>query len=279
MAAHRYIEVNQLVKIYTTGKVKVSAVDHVNFYVDQGEFIGIMGASGSGKTTLLNILSTIDTMSQGQVLYEGVDISRMGEEELSDFRQKNLGFVFQDYNLLDTLTLEENIMLPMILNGEESNEGTNSVRRKTKTNKTRNSELKERIESRIKDLAETLQISDILGKFPYEVSGGQKQRAACARALANKPKLILADEPTGALDSKSSTMLLRTLQVMNGELGATILMVTHDVFSACYCERILFLNDGKICAELERGNRNKRDFANCILDMQSKIGGEDTDAE
>ncbi len=279
MAAHRYIEVNQLVKIYTTGKVKVSAVDHVNFYVDQGEFIGIMGASGSGKTTLLNILSTIDTMSQGQVLYEGVDISRMGEEELSDFRQKNLGFVFQDYNLLDTLTLEENIMLPMILNGEESNEGTNSVRRKTKTNKRRNSELKERIESRIKDLAETLQISDILGKFPYEVSGGQKQRAACARALANKPKLILADEPTGALDSKSSTMLLRTLQVMNGELGATILMVTHDVFSACYCERILFLNDGKICAELERGNRNKRDFANCILDMQSKIGGEDTDAE
>ena len=279
MAAHRYIEVNQLVKIYTTGKVKVSAVDHVNFYVDQGEFIGIMGASGSGKTTLLNILSTIDTMSQGQVLYEGVDISRMGEEELSDFRQKNLGFVFQDYNLLDTLTLEENIMLPMILNGEESNEVTNSVRRKTKTNKTRNSELKERIESRIKDIAETLQISDILGKFPYEVSGGQKQRAACARALANKPKLILADEPTGALDSKSSTMLLRTLQVMNGELGATILMVTHDVFSACYCERILFLNDGKICAELERGNRNKRDFANCILDMQSKIGGEDTDAE
>ena len=279
MAAHRYIEVNQLVKIYTTGKVKVSAVDHVNFYVDQGEFIGIMGASGSGKTTLLNILSTIDTMSQGQVLYEGVDISRMGEEELSDFRQKNLGFVFQDYNLLDTLTLEENIMLPMILNGEESNEGTNSVRRKTKTNKTRNSELKERIESRIKDIAETLQISDILGKFPYEVSGGQKQRAACARALANKPKLVLADEPTGALDSKSSTMLLRTLQVMNGELGATILMVTHDVFSACYCERILFLNDGKICAELERGNRNKRDFANCILDMQSKIGGEDTDAE
>ena len=279
MAAHRYIEVNQLVKIYTTGKVKVSAVDHVNFYVDQGEFIGIMGASGSGKTTLLNILSTIDTMSQGQVLYEGVDISRMGEEELSDFRQKNLGFVFQDYNLLDTLTLVENIMLPMILNGEESNEGTNSVPRKTKTNKTRNSELKERIESRIKDLAETLQISDILGKFPYEVSGGQKQRAACARALANKPKLILADEPTGALDSKSSTMLLRTLQVMNGELGATILMVTHDVFSACYCERILFLNDGKICAELERGNRNKRDFANCILDMQSKIGGEDTDAE
>lgn len=279
MAEHRYMEVNQLVKIYDTGKVKVSAVDHVSFYVDQGEFIGIMGASGSGKTTLLHILSAIDTMSEGQVLYGGVDISGMDEEELSDFRQKNLGFVFQDYNLLDTLTLEENIMLPMILNGEESNEGTNSVRRKTKTNKTRNSGLKERIESRVKDIAEALQISDILGKFPYEVSGGQKQRAACARALVNKPKLILADEPTGALDSKSSTMLLRTLQVMNRELGATILMVTHDVFSACYCERILFLNDGKICAELERENRNKRDFANSILEMQSKIGGEDIYAE
>lgn len=255
MAEHHYIEVNNLVKNYDTGKVKVRAVDHVSFYVEQGEMVGIMGASGSGKTTLLNILSTIDTMSEGQVLYDGVDISGMDEEELSDFRQKNLGFVFQDYNLLDTLTVEENIMLPMILNG------------------------KERIENRIKEIAEVLQISDILGKFPYEISGGQKQRAACARALVNHPELILADEPTGALDSKASTMLLHTLQIMNRELGATILMVTHDVFSACYCGRILFLNDGKICAELERGNRNKRDFLNYILDMQSKIGGEDTDAE
>ena len=173
MAEHHYIEVNNLVKNYDTGKVKVRAVDHVSFYVEQGEMVGIMGASGSGKTTLLNILSTIDTMSEGQVLYDGVDISGMNEEELSDFRQKNLGFVFQDYNLLDTLTVEENIMLPMILNG------------------------KERIESRIKEIAEVLQISDILGKFPYEISGGQKQRAACARALVNHPKLILADEPTG----------------------------------------------------------------------------------
>ncbi len=255
MESHRYIEVNQLVKVYDTGKVKVSAVDHVSFYVDQGEFIGIMGASGSGKTTLLNILSTIDTMSEGQVLYDGVDISGMNEEELSDFRQKNLGFVFQDYNLLDTLTVEENIMLPMILNGEE------------------------RTESRIKDIAEALHIRDILRKFPYEVSGGQKQRAACARALVNKPKLILADEPTGALDSKSSAVLLRALQVMNRELGATILMVTHDVFSACYCERILFLCDGKICAELNRGSMEKREYLNRILDIQSQIGGEDIYAE
>lgn len=279
MEEHRYMEVNQLVKVYDTGKVKVSAVDHVSFYVDQGEFIGIMGASGSGKTTLLNILSTIDTMSEGQVLYDGVDISGMDEEELSDFRQKNLGFVFQDYNLLDTLTVEENIMLPMILNGEEGVEGTNSVRRKIKTYKTGNSELKERTESRIKDIAETLHIRDILRKFPYEVSGGQKQRAACARALVNKPKLILADEPTGALDSKSSAVLLRALQVMNRELGATILMVTHDVFSACYCERILFLSDGKICAELNRGSMEKREYLNRILDIQAQIGGEDIYAE
>lgn len=182
---------------------------------------------------------------------------RMNEVELSDFRQKNLGFVFQDYNLLDTLTIEENIMLPMSLSGDR----------------------KEEIESKIKNISELLHIVDILHKFPYEVSGGQKQRAACARALVNSPKLILADEPTGALDSKSSAMLLRTLQIMNRELGATILMVTHDVFSACYCERILFLSDGKICAELNRENRSKKDYLNRILDIQSQIGGEDIYAE
>ncbi len=257
MKEHHYIEVKNLVKNYGTGNIKVNAIDDVSFYVDKGGFIGIMGASGSGKTTILNILSTIDTMSDGQVFYDKVDISKMNENELSDFRQENLGFVFQDYNLLDTLTIEENILLPMSLKGEK----------------------KEEMENRIKNISETLHIEDILNKFPYEVSGGQKQRAACARALVNHPKLILADEPTGALDSKSSTMLLRTLQLMNKELGATILMVTHDVFSACYCERILFLSDGKIYAELDRKNRNKRDYLNCILDIQSKIGGEDIYAE
>lgn len=256
MGENHYIEVKDLVKNYDTGKIKVNAVDHVSFYVDQGEFIGIMGASGSGKTTMLNILSTIDTMSGGQVLYDGIDISRMHEEELSDFRQRYLGFVFQDYNLLDTLLIEENIMLPMTLCGKKKKE----------------------IESRVKSISETLQICDILDKFPYEVSGGQKQRAACARALVNNPKLILADEPTGALDSKSSAMLLHTFQTMNRELGATILMVTHDVFSACYCERILFLSDGKICAKLERRNMGKRDYLNRILDVISQIGGEDINA-
>ncbi len=257
MARNHFIEVKNLVKNYGTGNIKVTAVDNVSFYVDQGAFIGIMGASGSGKTTILNILSAIDRMSGGQVLYDMVDISGMTEEELSDFRQENLGFVFQDYNLLDTLSIEENIMLPMALCGRK----------------------KEEIESRVKSISETLHICDILSKFPYEVSGGQKQRAACARALVNHPKLILADEPTGALDSNSSAMLLHTLQIMNRESGATILMVTHDVFSACYCEKILFLSDGKICAELERGNMGKKEYLNRILDMQSEIGGDDIYAE
>ena len=257
MARNHFIEVKNLVKNYGTGNIKVTAVDNVSFYVDKGAFIGIMGASGSGKTTILNILSTIDRMSGGQVLYDMADISQMTEEELSDFRQENLGFVFQDYNLLDTLSIEENIMLPMVLCGRK----------------------KEEIENRVKSISETLHICDILSKFPYEVSGGQKQRAACARALVNNPKLILADEPTGALDSNSSAMLLHTLQIMNRELGATILMVTHDVFSACYCEKILFLNDGKICSELERGNMGKKEYLNRILDMQSKIGGDDIYAE
>ena len=257
MAKKHFIEVKNLVKNYGMGNIKVTAVDNVSFYVDKGAFIGIMGASGSGKTTILNILSTIDKMSGGQVLYDMADISQMTEEELSDFRQENLGFVFQDYNLLDTLSIEENIMLPMALCGRK----------------------KEEIENRVKSISETLHIRDILSKFPYEVSGGQKQRAACARALVNNPKLILADEPTGALDSNSSAMLLHTLQIMNRELGATILMVTHDVFSACYCEKILFLSDGKICSELERGNMGKKEYLNRILDMQSKIGGDDIYAE
>lgn len=263
MTKDHFIEVRNLVKNYGTGNLKVTAVDNVSFYVDKGAFIGIMGASGSGKTTLLNILSAIDRMTDGQVLYDKADISGMTEEELSDFRQENLGFVFQDYNLLDTLSIEENIVLPMIL-----------CRRKT--GKTHS---KEEMESRVKNISETLHICDILSKFPYEVSGGQKQRAACARALVNDPKLILADEPTGALDSNSSAMLLHTLQIMNRELGATILMVTHDVFSACYCEKILFLNDGKICSALERGNMGKKDYLNRILEMQSKIGGGDIYAE
>ena len=252
MTEHHYIEVKNLIKNYSTGNITVNAVDHVSFYVDKGDFIGIMGASGSGKTTILNILSTIDTMSDGHVFYDNIDISKMNEAELSDFRQKNLGFVFQEYNLLDTLSIEENIMLPMALGGEK----------------------KEETENRIRHISETLHIDDILSKFPYEVSGGQKQRAACARALVNKPKLILADEPTGALDSKSSTMVLHTLQVMNRELGATIIMVTHDALSASYAKRVIFLKDGKIYIELQKGEKERRHFFTEILDVVALLGGE-----
>lgn len=239
------IEVKNLIKNYGRGEARVKALNDVSFCVNRGEFIGIMGSSGSGKTTLLNILSTIDTMSGGKVIYDGTDISEISEEGISDFRLKNLGFVFQEYNLLDTLTVGENIMLPMTLGG--------SVKRE--------------IESRVADISKILHITDILEKFPYEVSGGQKQRAACARAIGNYPKLILADEPTGALDSKSSTDLMNTLQIMNQELGVTIIMVTHDAFSACYCDRILFLKDGRICTELRRNNQTQKDYLSHILDI------------
>lgn len=258
-----FMIVNNLTKQYGRESNRVMAVDHVSFCVEKGEFIGIMGASGSGKTTLLHMLSAIDTMSDGQVLYSREeadsgywDLSQMNEEELADFRQKNLGFVFQDYNLLNTLTVEENIMLPAVLRA-------NSMKRK-----------KEKADGKVKHLSGILQITDILTRFPYEISGGQKQRAACARALVNDPKLILADEPTGALDSRSSEMLLHTFQVMNEELGATILMVTHDVFSASYCNRILFLQDGKIGSELKRGDRNRRQYVAQIFDALTEHGEE-----
>ena len=254
---NHFIEIENLTKHYGVEKNRVTAVDCVSFYVEKGEFIGIMGASGSGKTTILNILSTIDTASEGTILYDGTDIAHMNEDELSDFRQENLGFIFQDYNLLDILNIEENIMLPMLLSGGNIAKTAH----------------------RVKEIAKALRITDILEKFPYEVSGGQKQRAACARALINHPKLILADEPTGALDSKSSAMLLETLQVMNKEFGATILMVTHDMYSASYCERILFLRDGKICFSCEREGEKRRDYMNRILDIQSGIGEERVYAE
>lgn len=246
------LKVKNVEKYYGSKNNVTKALDRVSFDVADGEFIAIMGASGSGKTTLLNCISTIDTVSAGEIMLDGKNIAELPTGELAKFRREQLGFVFQDFNLLDTLTIEENIGLALTLN----HEGADTV--------------KEQVE----EVAEKLGIAEILGKFPYQVSGGQKQRAACARALINNPKLILADEPTGALDSNSSAMLLHTLQTMNQKLGATILMVTHDVFSACYCEKILFLSDGKIYAELKRGNAGKRDYLNRILDMQSEIGGQ-----
>ena len=211
-----------------------------------------MGASGSGKTTLLNCVSTIDTVTSGHIFVDNRDITTVKEDDLADFRKENLGFIFQDFNLLDTLTIEENIALSLIINNENTN----------------------KVDEKVKNIADKLGISDILKKFPYEVSGGQKQRCACARALINSPKLILADEPTGALDSKSSRLLLETMDEMNRKLKATILMVTHDSFSASFCKRVLFLKDGKIFNEIIKGEKTRKEFFNEILDMLTLLGGD-----
>ena len=251
-----YICVCDVEKYYGNGSNVTKAIDRVSFQVAKGEFVGVMGASGSGKTTLLNMMSTIDRVTAGHIYYGDVDITELSEDGLSDFRKDNLGFVFQDYNLLDTLTIEENIVLAMTLHKE----GRDSIKMKCA------------------QMLRLLGITDIKDNFPYQVSGGQKQRCACARALVNNPRLILADEPTGALDSRSAQTLLETFSNMNASLKATILMVTHDAFSASYCGRILFLKDGKIFHELMRGSKSRREFLNEILDVLALTGGELSDA-
>jgi putative ABC transport system ATP-binding protein len=251
-----YIRICDVEKYYGNGANVTKAVDRVSFTVDKGEFVGVMGASGSGKTTLLNMLSTIDSVTAGHIYYGGTDITELKEDRLADFRKENLGFVFQDYNLLDTLTIEENIMLAMTLQRKGRQE----------------------IQEECEKMLDLLGIADVRGQFPYQVSGGQKQRCACARALINHPRLLLADEPTGALDSKSSQTLLETFTEMNRKLSATIFMVTHDAFSASYCSRILFLKDGRMFHELVRGEQDRRGFLNQILDVLSLTGGEFSDA-
>lgn len=218
------LKIENLKKYYGTKNNITKAIDNISFTVNEGEFVAIMGASGSGKTTLLNCISTIDTVTAGKIIINNKDITEIKDRDIASFRRNNLGFVFQDFNLLDTLTIAENISLSLIINKKNEN----------------------KIDEMVNDIAKRLDIEGILDKFPYEVSGGQKQRCACARALINNPKLILADEPTGALDSKSSRMLLETMDEINKNLNATILMVTHDAFSASFCQRILFLKDGNI---------------------------------
>ena len=247
-----YIKICDIEKYYGSGSHVTKAIDRLSFTIDKGEFLGIMGASGSGKTTLLNLLATIDKVTSGHIYYENTDITELSEDALSEFRKHKLGFVFQEYNLLDTLTIEENIVLVL----------TFQVNNKKSICETTNRLLK------------LLGIEDIRGKFPYQVSGGQKQRCACARALANSPKLLLADEPTSALDSFSSQTLLETFTKLNRTLCSTILMVTHDAFSASYCSRILFLRDGKIFHELLRGEKPRRLFLQEILDVLSSTGGD-----
>lgn len=245
------LEVDNLEKYYGSKTYITKAIDRISFTVLESEFLGIMGPSGSGKSTLLNCISTIDTVTAGHIYLDEIDITDLKDYQLAEFRQKNLGFVFQDFNLLDTLTIEENIELAPIIAGKD----------------------KKKIKNEVYNIAKKLGIIDILKKFPYEVSGGQKQRCACARALINKPKIILADEPTGALDSKSAGMLLESFNDINREMGATILMVTHDIFSASYCDRILFLKDGKIFNEIRKGQKSRKEFFNEILDVVTLLGG------
>ena len=228
------------------------ALDRVSFDVAEGEFIAIMGASGSGKTTLLNCISTIDTVSAGHILLNGQDISELPQQELARFRRERLGFVFQDFNLLDTLTLEENIGLALTINHMDPN----------------------LVRDRVQDVAMRLGIDDILEKFPTQVSGGQKQRAACARAMVAGQSLILADEPTGALDSRASKNLLEIMARMNRDMRAIILMVTHDAYSASYASRVLFLKDGRLFNELLRGKRARAAVYHEILDVLGLLGGD-----
>ena len=246
------IRVCDVEKYYGNGQNITKAVDRVSFQVEKGEFVGIMGASGSGKTTLLNMMAAIDHVTSGHIYYDDLDITEMSADQLSEFRKENLGFVFQEYNLLDTLTLEENIILALTVQGKRRKE----------------------IQKICQDMMKLLEIEDVKDQFPYQVSGGQKQRCACARAMANDPSLLLADEPTGALDSHASQVLLETFCHLNEMQKATILMVTHDAFSASYCNRILFLRDGKIFHELIRGERDRRAFLQEILDVLSLMGGE-----
>ena len=246
------LQVKQVEKYYGSKNNVTKALDGVSFQVEPGEFIAIMGASGSGKTTLLNCISTIDTVSAGQILLDGVDISELPAKALARFRRERLGFVFQDFNLLDTLTIEENIGLALALNHMDPAQ----------------------VGAQVREMAKKLDIMDILPKFPYQVSGGQKQRAACARAMVAGQSLLLADEPTGALDSKSASLLLRQLDTLNREKGATILMVTHDAFTASWCRRILFLQDGVLYRELHRGDRDRGQFFREILSVVSELGGD-----
>lgn len=250
------LNVTNAEKYYGNKSNVTKALDDVSFEVEKGEFIAIMGPSGSGKTTLLNCISTIDSVSAGNIYIGGKDISAMREEQLAKFRRENLGFIFQDFNLLDTLTIEENIGMALTINNAPPDE----------------------VKNRVEYTAEKLGIKDILPKFPYQVSGGQRQRCACARAMICNQSLILADEPTGALDSKSSKDLLSLMGKMNKEHEATILMVTHDAYSASYAQRVLFLKDGRLFNELRRGDMSRRDFFGQILDMLAFLGGDIEDA-
>lgn len=251
----KVLEAKQVSKVYGAKGNQYHALDNVNVDVEEGEFVGIMGPSGAGKTTLLNIISTIDSPTSGDIFIDGQNIVHMKEDQLALFRRDKLGFIFQDYNLLDSLTVRENIALPLALSKVNAKE----------------------IEQRVENIAKKFGIDSILDKYPYQVSGGQKQRCAASRAIVTNPSLIFGDEPTGALDSKSATDLLESLRELNEKDNATILMVTHDAFAASYCKRVVVIKDGNVFAELQKGKKTRKEFFNNILEIMGKIGGDDNE--
>ncbi len=250
------LELEKVEKYYGNKSSLTKAIDSISLSVDEGEFVAIMGSSGSGKTTLLNVISTIDRVTAGHIYVAGEDITELKGEALNRFRREELGFIFQDFNLLDSLTAYENIALALSIQNCKVDE------------------LKERVHN----VAKELNITNVLEKFPYQMSGGQKQRVASARAIVTKPKLILADEPTGALDSKSSRMLLEQFESLNAKLNATILMVTHDAFAASYASRVIFIKDGRVFNEIRKGKDDRKKFFNEIINVITLLGGDLNDA-
>lgn len=246
----KVIETIDLKKVYGARENTYTALDGIDLEVEEGEFLGIMGASGAGKTTLLNLISTIDSPTSGEFFFKGKETQKMKNKELAKFRRDNIGFIFQDFNLLDNMTIEDNIALPLALNKVNSNE----------------------IRKKVRELSKFFGIEGQLLKYPYQISGGQKQRVATARALITSPAVIFGDEPTGALDSKSSADLLNCFTRMNEQFKTTIIMVTHDAFAASYCKRILFIKDGKIYARLDK-NKDRKEFFKRILDFVASMGG------
>lgn len=249
------LKIDQIEKYYGNKSNLTKAIDGISFQVGKGEFVAIMGASGSGKTTLLNCISTIDKVTSGHIYVDGEDVTKLKGNQLNRFRREELGFIFQDFNLLDTLTAYENIALALSIQNVKPNE----------------------IEMRIEEISRRLNIKDVLKKYPYQMSGGQKQRVASARAIITNPKLVLADEPTGALDSKSAKMLLESFEYLNESLKATILMVTHDAFTASYASRVIFIKDGKLFHELRKGDQSRKEFFDQIIDVVTMLGGDMSD--
>jgi len=248
----KILRVENIEKYYGNKSNLTKAIDNISFEIEKGDFVGIMGASGSGKTTLLNCISTIDKVTAGKIIINNQDITKLKGNKLNKFRREELGFIFQDFNLLDTLTAYENIALALTI--QKMNPKI--------------------IDRKVKEVAENLGITDILNKYPYQVSGGQKQRIASARAVITNPKMVLADEPTGALDSKSARQLLETFEYLNEKLESTILMVTHDAFTASYANRIIFIKDGKIFNEIIKGNDTRKSFFERIINVQTILGGD-----